>query len=47
VIVMLLMGKEMVRNQDVAAPLGLACIWGGIAALLAANLGIYAYLARR
>jgi len=47
VIVMLLMGKEMVRNPGVNETAGLACIWGGIGLLLVANLVIYAHLARK
>jgi lipopolysaccharide export LptBFGC system permease protein LptF len=48
VIIMLLMGKAMVRNPAAGNDvLGLACIWGGIAALLVANLVIYARLARK
>jgi lipopolysaccharide export LptBFGC system permease protein LptF len=47
VIIMLLMGKAMVRNPASSDVLGLACIWGGIAALLVANLVIYARLARK
>ncbi len=45
VIALLVMGKEMVRNPDVSEATGLACIWGGIAALLAANVLIYLHLA--
>ncbi len=47
VITMLLMGKGMVRNQDLRPELGLTCIWGGIILLGVANLFIYARLARR
>ena len=47
VIIMLLMGKAMVRNPASSDTLGLACIWGGIAGLLVANLVIYARLARK
>jgi len=47
VIIMLLMGKAMVRNPASSDMLGLACIWGGIAGLLVANLVIYARLARK
>ena len=44
VIIMLLMGKEMVRNPSSSETVGLACIWGGIAMLLVANVVIYARL---
>ena len=47
VIAMLLMGKGMVRNPDVSASLGLACIWGGIVALMVANMLLYLHLARK
>lgn len=47
VIAMLVMGKEMVRNPGVSEASGLACIWGGIVALLAANVLIYLHLARK
>jgi lipopolysaccharide export LptBFGC system permease protein LptF len=47
VIIMLLMGKAMVRNPASSSILGLVCIWGGIAGLLVANLVIYARLARK
>jgi lipopolysaccharide export LptBFGC system permease protein LptF len=47
VIIMLLMGKAMVRNPAGNDMLGLACIWGGIGGLLVANLVIYAHLARK
>jgi len=47
VITLLMMGKGMVRNHALPAEMGLACIWGGIAALLAANVLIYWRLARR
>jgi len=47
VIVMVIMGKEMVRNPDVPVVLGLAAIWGSIILILLANLGVYGYLARK
>jgi len=47
VIALLLMGKGMVRNPDVSTQLGLACIWGGIVALIVANTLLYVHLARR
>jgi lipopolysaccharide export LptBFGC system permease protein LptF len=47
VIALLLMGKGMVRNPDVSAGWGLACIWGGIVLLLLADVLIYWRLARR
>jgi hypothetical protein len=47
VITLLMMGKGMVRNQALPTELGLVCIWGGIAALLAANVLVYWRLARR
>lgn len=47
VITMLLMGKGMVRNQDLPPELGLTCIWGGIVLLVLANIVIYIRLARR
>ena len=47
VIITLLMGKELIRNPANSDVLGMACIWGGIVLLGAANVAIYAYLARR
>jgi len=47
VIVMVLMGKEMVANPDVPRPAGLACIWGGIIALILGNAYIFLYRLRR
>jgi lipopolysaccharide export system permease protein len=47
VIILLLMGKEMVRNPNVNTTLGLAAIWSGIVALLAANGVIYLVLSRK
>jgi len=47
VIVMMIMGKQMVSNKDVPAYLGLTAIWTGVAALLAADVVIYALLRRR
>ena len=47
VIVMMIMGKEIVRNPDVSELLGLACIWGGIVALAVANALVYLQLTRR
>lgn len=47
VIFMLVMGKQIVRNPASDDMLGLACIWGGMGALLVANLVIYARLARK
>jgi len=44
---LILMGKGMVRNPAVRPEYGLACIWGGIAALLVADAVIYMRLARR
>jgi len=45
VIIMLVMGKQMVSNPSSSDTLGLVCIWGGVGALLVANLVIYARLA--
>ncbi len=47
VVFLLMMGKTMVQNPDVPAVVGLACIWGAIVALFAADAAIYALLARR
>ena len=47
VIVLVITGREMVGNPDVPVAAGLAAIWGGIAALLAGDAGIYLYLARK
>ena len=46
-IIMMLMGKQMVRNRDVPTHLGLIAIWGGVAILLAADTVIYHRLARK
>jgi len=47
VFAMLLMGREMIRNPDVEAAYGLAAIWGGIVAMLLANVAVYWRLGRR
>jgi len=47
VIIMLLMGKEIIRSPAGNDVLGLACIWGSIGGLLLANIAIYARLARK
>lgn len=47
VLLMGMMGKEMVRNPDVPRMVGLMCIWGGVAMILAANLGIYWHLSKK
>ena len=47
VIVMIIMGKKMVTNPDVDQTHGIAVIWGGIAALLLAELIVYARLSRK
>ncbi len=47
VIVMMLMGKQMLRNPGVSEVWGLLAIWAGVVALLAANVIIYLRLARR
>jgi lipopolysaccharide export LptBFGC system permease protein LptF len=51
VIVMIVMGKQLASNSGVllkyGTKLGLAAIWGGIVALVAANLVIYIKLSRK
>ncbi len=47
VIVMMIMGKQMVRNRDVPTYLGLAAIWVGVLVLVAANVVIYLSLRRK
>jgi len=47
VIVLVIMGKQMVANPGVSQAAGLACIWSGIALLLAGNAVLYAHLARK
>ena len=47
VIIMVLMGKQLIRNPDVPMALGLMSIWAGILLLLAATVGVYAYLMRK
>jgi lipopolysaccharide export LptBFGC system permease protein LptF len=47
VIVMMLMGKQLVRRIDLPTFYGLAAIWGGIVALLAADACVYLHLARK
>lgn len=47
VIIMMLMGKEMVKNTDVSNAAGILVTWSGIAALLAAVITLYVKLARR
>jgi lipopolysaccharide export LptBFGC system permease protein LptF/translation initiation factor 1 (eIF-1/SUI1) len=47
VIVMILMGKEMISNPDVPEIRGVAAVWGGVSALLLANVAMYVRLLRR
>lgn len=47
VIVMILMGKEMVRHPKIATEWGLLAIWSGVVALVAANLLVHMRLLRR
>lgn len=47
VIVMILMGKQMIRNSEVSTLAGVLAIWSGIAALVIGNLAVYLHLARR
>lgn len=46
VIVMLLMGKELMRNREIDLWMGLTATWGGIALLLAMTIGTYVRLGR-
>jgi len=47
VIVMMMMGKQMVRNPDVSVAAGLLAIWVGVLVLLGANVLVYYCIARR
>ena len=47
VIILIISGKQMLGNPGVARVYGLSAIWGGIAALLAGNIVLYAHLARK
>ena len=47
VIIMLVMGKQIVRNPDVQTSVGVLAIWGGIALLALANMVLYWRLVRR
>lgn len=47
IIIMLLVGKQIIRNPDVPTSLGLAAIWGGIVAMLMANICVFGYLRRK
>lgn len=47
VLIILLMGKQMIRNADVATYKGVLAIWGGISLLVLANIGLFWRLARR
>ncbi len=47
VIIMIIMGKEMVKNPDVSSAAGIMVIWSGIVALAAAMTWLYAKLARQ
>jgi len=47
VIVMVIMGKEMIRNPEVPMAAGLACIWSGIALLLVGDVVVYMRLMRK
>lgn len=46
-IVLMLMGKELVKNPDLPKAMGLACIWSGIVILAAATSIVYLRLAKR
>jgi hypothetical protein len=46
VIVLILMGKQMIRNPDVSVQAGLASIWSGLVLLIVANLIVYRKLTR-
>ncbi len=47
VIIMIIMGKELVRNPGVSEVMGLMSIWGGILILGSADVSVYLYLARK
>jgi lipopolysaccharide export system permease protein len=47
VIVLIMMGKQMVRNSRVSTTAGLAAMWSGIVILSLANAAVYARLARK
>ena len=47
IIVLILMGKEMVRNPDSSFEWGLVSIWAGLVVLLVANVFVYGRLVRR
>lgn len=46
-IVLMVMGKEMIRHPDIPAIRGVACIWSGILVLGAANTLVYGHLMRK
>ncbi len=47
VIIMMLMGKQLVRRIDLPTVYGLSAIWGGIVALMIADLCVYLHLSRK
>ena len=47
VIIMMLMGKQLVRRIDLPTIYGLSAVWGGIVALLIADLCVYLHLSRK
>jgi len=47
VIVMMLMGKQLVRTPSMPTIYGLAAIWSGIVALVAADIAVLTHLARK
>jgi lipopolysaccharide export LptBFGC system permease protein LptF len=47
VIVMMLMGKQLVRSPDAPVFYGLAAIWSGIVALIGADAAVLTHLARK
>ena len=44
---MMLMGKQLVRRIDLPTVYGLSAIWGGIVALMIADLCVYLHLSRK
>lgn len=47
VIITMLLGKQMVNNQDVPPSVGFMVIWLGVVALLVADVVVYAFLRRQ
>ena len=47
VIVMIVMGRQLLENPNLSRMVGMLSLWGGVAILAAADVAVFAYLARK